>query len=243
MSSDQKPSPFVELADHKEFSRFGQSSLSNGTSYAPEWEKNYFVIAKNSWFNDENGQPKQKKTGVYLTIPAARAFLPVLKSAIESAKSFECQHVASKRKAQPKPAIDTNIHVADYLNQSGMRFKGFYGGRAGETPNVVGPSAERDGAAERGSACENQFGGYSDASTAVTFASTCASAAVASSSSQPNGKQVKPRGPRKQQTAKKGGAAVDHPGRRCKIRKEVGEECDKHASTGDDGNNSDTIMQ
>ena len=230
MSSDQKPSPFIELGDHKEFYRFGQSSFSTGTSYAPEWDKNYFVIAKNSWFNDENGQPKQKKTGVYLTIPAARALLPVLKSAIESAESFECQRVASKRKAQPKPVTDSDGHVADYLSQCGVRALGVVGGSAGGAANVVGPSAERDGAAERGAAYEDKFGGYSDASTAVNYASTSASAATAASSSQPGGKQAKPRGPRKQQAAEKGGASVGHPGRPRKIRKEGGAETVKNAT-------------
>ena len=245
MSSDQKPSPFIELGDHKEFYRFGQSSFSTGTSFAPEWDKNYFVIAKNSWFNDENGQPKQKKTGVYLTIPAARALLPVLKSAIESAESFECQRVASKRKAQPKPVTDSDGHVTDYLSQCGVRAQGFVGGSAGGAANFVGPSAERDGTAERGAASEVKFGGYSDASTAVNYASTCSTTASAASSSQLGGKQAKPRGPRKQ-AAEKGGASVGRPGRPRKIRKEGGtdgEEGDGHASAGDDGNNSDTIMQ
>ena len=130
MSSDQKPSPFMELGDHKEFYRFGQSTLSTGTSYAPEWDKNYFVIAKNSWFNDENGQPKQVKTGMYLKIPAARALLPGLKSAIESAESFECQRVASKREAQPVPVTDSDGHVADFLSQCGVRALGIVGGSA-----------------------------------------------------------------------------------------------------------------
>ena len=227
MTSDQKPSPFIELGDQKEFYRFGQASFSTGTSYAPEWDKNYFVIAKNTWINDETGQPKQKKTGVYLTIPAARALLPVLKSAIESAESFECQRVSSKRKAQPKPVPDSDGHIADYLSQCGVRATGLVGGSSGGAAHVMGPSAERDGASERGTAGLPQPGGCSDSATSV-YCSSSASA-PAPKLVELEGKQAKPRAPRKQQTAEKSGAAGGHPGRPRKIRKEGGDDRDGHA--------------
>ena len=83
------------------FYSFSQQSYSVGTSYAEEWHKNYFIISKNNWVKDENGQPKFQKRGVYLTIPAARALVPVLKAAVEEAEEYEFKRVTIKRKAQP----------------------------------------------------------------------------------------------------------------------------------------------
>ena len=253
MTSDQKPSPFVEIGDHKEFYRFGQTSYTTGTSYAPEWDKNYFVISKISWVNDDTtGQPKQQKRGVFLTLPAARALLPVLKSAIEATEALECQRLNAKRQAQPKRVDDSDGHISSYLSQCGVRQCGAVGGSAGGSPNPVGSSIERTGAAERGGADELKFGGYSYPTTAVNYASTSASAAgpcVSPPNAQLGGKQAKPRAPRKQQTAaEKGGTAAGRPGRPRKIRKEDGaggdeDDHDGNASAGEDGNASDTIMQ
>ena len=83
------------------FYTFGQQSFSIGTSYAEEWDNNYFVIAKNSWVKNDNGQPKQLKRGVYLTLPAARALVGVLKAGVEEAEGFELKRVLLKRQAQP----------------------------------------------------------------------------------------------------------------------------------------------
>ena len=57
MSAEEKQRQFVEIGEHKVFYSFGQQSLSIGTSYAEEWDKNYFVIFKTSWIKDDNGQP------------------------------------------------------------------------------------------------------------------------------------------------------------------------------------------
>ena len=65
MTSEEKQSPFIELGEHKVFYGYSQQSDSVGTSYADEWDKNYFVISKNNWVKDENGQPKLQKRGVY----------------------------------------------------------------------------------------------------------------------------------------------------------------------------------
>ena len=60
----EKQNPFTKIGEQKRFYSFGQQSYSIGTSYAEEWDKNYFVISKNSWVKDDNGQPKQLKREV-----------------------------------------------------------------------------------------------------------------------------------------------------------------------------------
>ena len=242
MTSEQKPSPFVEIGDHKEFYRFGQTSYTTGTSFAPEWDKNYFVISKVSWVNDDTtGQPKQQKRGVFLTLPAARSLIPVLKSAIEATEALECQRLNAKRAAQPKRVEDSDGHITSYLSQCGVRQFGAVGGSASGAANVVGSSIERSGAAERGGADELKFGGYSYSSTG--------DAGVSPTTAQLGGKQAKPRAARKQQTAaEKSGTATGHQGRPRKIRKEDGaggdgDDHDANGSAGEDGNASDTIMQ
>ena len=112
MSTEKKQSPFVEIGEHKVFYSFGQLSFSIGTSYAKDWVKNYFVISKNSWVKDDNGQPKQLKRGVYLTLPAARALVGVLKAAVEEAEAFELKRVLLKRQAQPKKPVGSDGHIA-----------------------------------------------------------------------------------------------------------------------------------
>ena len=73
MSSEEKQSPFVEIGEHKVFYSFGQQSFSVGTSYAEEWDKNYFVISKNSWVKDDNGQKKAQARRVSDSSGDARA--------------------------------------------------------------------------------------------------------------------------------------------------------------------------
>ena len=142
MSAEDKQSPFVEIGDHKVFDSFGQQSFSIGTSYAEEWDKNYFVISKNSWVKDDNAQPKQLKRGVYLTIPAARALVGVLKASVEEAEAFELRRVLLKRQAQPKKPVDSDGHIAAYLKQCGVRSAA----SAGEpSTDALGLSAERVG--------------------------------------------------------------------------------------------------
>ena len=73
ISSEKKQSLFNEIGEQMVFYSFLQQSFSVGTSYAEEWDKNYILIFKNSWVNDDNGQIKQLKRGVYLTELASRA--------------------------------------------------------------------------------------------------------------------------------------------------------------------------
>ena len=171
MTSEKKQSPFVEIGEHKVFYSFGLQSFSVGTSYAEEWDKNYFVISKNSWVKDDNGQPKQLKRGVFLTIPAARALVGVLKAAVEEAETFELKRVLLKRQAQPKKPVDSDGHIAAYLKQCGIRTPA---GAVGGPFDAVGPSAERAGASERGTGTEHQSDGHPNPAT--NFYSTTASA-------------------------------------------------------------------
>ena len=119
MTSEEKQCPFVEIGEHKVFYAFGQQSFSVGTSYAKEWDKNYFVMNKMSWVKDDNGQPMQLKRGVYLTLPAARALLGVRKAAVEESEAFEVKRVVLKRQAQPKKPVDSDGNIAAYLKQCG----------------------------------------------------------------------------------------------------------------------------
>ena len=130
MTSEEKQSPFIELGEHKVFYSYSQQSYSVGTSYAEEWDKNYFVISKNNWVKYENGQPKLQKRGVYLPIPAARALLGVLNKAVEVAEAYELKRVTKKLKAQPKKVIDSDGHIAANLNQCGIRSPASAGGSA-----------------------------------------------------------------------------------------------------------------
>ena len=93
MTSEEKQTPFVEIGEQKVFYSFGQQNFSVGTSYSEEWDKNYFAISKNSWVKDDNGQPKQLKRGVFLTLPASRALVGVLKPAVEEAETYELKRV------------------------------------------------------------------------------------------------------------------------------------------------------
>ena len=242
MSSEQNPSPFIELGEHKEFYRFGQSSFSTGTSYAPEWDKNYFVISKSTWVNDETGLPKQVKRGVFLTIPAARALLPKIQAAVEEAESYESKRISSKRKAQPKRADDG--HIADFLNQCGVRSAQSSGGSFSGAANSVGSSAERTGAGERGVASQPQLDGAADTAIAVDVSASSASAA-APKFEELEGKQIKPRASRKQPKPEKSSTTTRRPGRPRKIRKSdaVTGDIDERESSDEDGNDSDTRMQ
>ena len=121
MSAEDKQSPFVEIGENRVFYTVRQQSLSIGTSYAEELDKNYFVISNNSWVKDDNGQPKQLKLGVYLTLPAARAFGGVLKAAVVEAEEFELKRVLLKRHGQPKKPVDSDGNIAAYLKQCGIR--------------------------------------------------------------------------------------------------------------------------
>ena len=51
------------------------------------------MISKNNWVKDDNGQQRLQKRGVYLTISAALALVPVLKAAVEEAKTYEFKRV------------------------------------------------------------------------------------------------------------------------------------------------------
>ena len=192
MSTEEKQSPFVEIGEHKVFYSFGQQSFTIGTSYAEEWDKNYFVISKNSWVKDDNSQPKQLKRGVYLTLPAARALVGVLKAAVEEAEAFELKRVLLKRQAKPKKPVDSDGHIAAYLKQCGTRSSaGAVGGSACGPSDALGPSAERAGASGEGTGNEHQFVGQSFTAAAST--------AFSGSADGSGAKQSKPRAPRKQQ--------------------------------------------
>ena len=145
MSAEDKQSPFFEIGEQKVFYTFGQQSFSIGTSYAEERDKNYFVIPKNRLVKDDNGQPKQLKRGVYLTLPAARALVGVLKAGVEEAEGFELKRVLLKRQAQPKKPVDSDGHIANYLKQCGARSTA-----AAAASDSVGSNAERAGTSERG---------------------------------------------------------------------------------------------
>ena len=149
MSAEDKQSPFVEIGDHKVFYSFGTQSFSVGTSYAEDWDQNYFVISKNSWVKVDNGQPKQLKRGVYVTIPAARALVGVLKASVEEAEAFELKRVLLKRQAQPKKPVDSDGHIAACLKQCGARSAG------GQTTDALGPSVERAGSSSGGTGVEH----------------------------------------------------------------------------------------
>ena len=234
MTSEEKQSPFVEIGEHNVFYSFGQQSFSVGTSYAEEWDKNYFVISKNSWVKDDNGQPKQLKRGVFLTIPAARALLGVIKAAIEEAEAFELKRVLLKRQAQPKKPVDTDDHIAAYLNQCGILTAAGACGPA----DVVGSSVERAGASERGAGIEHQSDGHPI--TATNFYSTTASAGSGDSGGAV--KQTKPRATRKQQQKPEtAGVANARAGRPRKVLK-ADDDIDERDGGEDDGNDSDTRM-
>ena len=241
MSSEQNPSPFIELGEPKEFYRFGQSSFSTGTSYAPEWDKNYFVISKNTWVNDESGVAKQVKRGVFLTIPAARALLPVIKTAVEEAETYESRRIASKRQAQPKRADDG--HIADYLRQCGVRTAQPAGGSGGGAANSVGSSAERAESSERGASSLPQLAGPTDPGASAGSAS--ASSITATKFGELEGEPVKPRASRKQPKPEKSGSTNRRAGRPRKVRKADDErgDIDERISADDEGNDSDTRMQ
>ena len=105
---------------------------------------------------DENGQQKQIKRGVYLTLPSARALIGVLKPAVDEAEAFEVKRVLLKRQAQPKKPVDSDGHIAAYLKQCGVH-------TAGATFDSLGSNAERAGASERGAGSEHQLVEHSTA--------------------------------------------------------------------------------
>ena len=141
------------------------------------------MISKNSWVKDDNGQLKQLKRGVYLTLPAASALLGVLKAAVEEAEAFELKRVLLKRQAQPKKPVDSDGHIAAYLKQSGIRSPtGALGGSAGGPSDAVGSSAERAGASERGTGNEHQFVGHSITATNTSSAAFSGTADVSGAS-------------------------------------------------------------
>ena len=119
--------------------------------------------------NDESGLAKQVKRGVFLTIPAARALLPVIKTAVEEAETYESRRIASKRQAQPKRADDG--HIADFLRQCGVRAAQPAGGSGGGAANSVGSSAERAESAERGASSLPQLAGSTDPGASASSAS------------------------------------------------------------------------
>ena len=219
MSSEEKQSPFVEIGEHKVFYSFGQQSFSVGTSYAEEWDKNYFVISKNSWVKDDNGQKKKLKRGVYLTLPATRALVGVLKAAVEKAEAFELKRVLLKHQAQPKKPVE----------QSGIRTSpGAVSVSAGGPSDTVGPSAKRAGDSERLTGYKHKFVGHS-----ITTASTCSSASIRTGES--GAKQSKLRGPRKQQQKPEtAGAANSHAGRPRKVLIAEDEIDERDAGEGED---------
>ena len=237
MSAEENHSPFVEIGEPKVFYSFGQQSFSIGTSYAEEWDKNYFVISKNSWVKDDNGQPKQLKRGVYLTLPAARALVGVLKTAVEEAEAFELKRMLLKRQTQPKKPVDSDGHIATYLKQCGVRSAT----AAGAASDSVESNAERAGASERGSGTEHQFVGHSTAATSAS--STAFGGAAGGSDVRP----CKPRAARKQQQQKPEttGAAGSRAGRPRKVLK-TDDDIDEREAAGEDGeddrNDSDTRM-
>ena len=238
MSSEERQSPFFEINEHKLFYSFGQQSFYVVTFYAEDWDKNYFVISKNSWVKDDNGQLMQLKRGVFLTIPAARALVGVLKAAVEEAEAFELKRVLLKRQAQPKKPVDSDDHIAAYLKQYGIRTPA---GAVGGPSDAVGPSAERAGAVGGGSGIEHQSDGHSI--TATNFYSTTASAGSGDSGGAV--KQTKLCAPRKQQQKpEKAGAANARAGRPRKVLKADDDIDERDAGDGgeDDGNDSDTRM-
>ena len=198
------------------------------------------MISKNSWVKDDNGELKQLKRGVYLTLPAARFLVGVLKAAVEEAEAFELKRVLLKRQAQPKKPVDSDGHIAAYLKQCGIRTAaGAVGGSAGGPSDAVGPSAERAGTFERGTGNEHQFVGHS---ITTTSASSIAFSGAADGSLA---KQAKPRGPRKQQQKLETvGAASARAGRPRKVLKTDDDIDERDAGDGgeDDGNDSDTRM-
>ena len=191
---------------------------------------------------DDNGQLKQLKRGVYLTLPAASALLGVLKAAVEEAEAFELKRVLLKRQAQPKKPVDSDGHIAAYLKQSGIRSPtGALGGSAGGPSDAVGSSAERAGASERGAGIEHQSDGHPI--TATNFYSTTASAGSGDSGGAV--KQTKPRATRKQQQKPEtAGAANARAGRPRKVLKTDDDIDERDGGDGgdDDGNDSDTRM-
>ena len=235
MSAEVKQSPFVEIGEHKVFYTFGQQSFSIGTSYAEKWDKNYFVIAKNSWVKDDNGQPKQLKRGIYLTLPAARALVGVLIAGVEEAEAFELKRVLLKLQAQPKKPVDSDSHIATYLKQCGVRSAA----AAGAASDSVGSNAERAGASERGSGTEHQFVGHS--TTATSASSTPFGGAAGGSDVRPSKQRV----PRKHQKPETTGAAGSRAGRPRKVLKTDDDIDEREAAGGDgedDGNDSDNRM-
>ena len=229
MSAEEKQSPFVEIIEHEVFYCFGQQSFSVGTSYAEEWDKN-------SWIKDDNGQPKQLKRGVFLTLPAARALVGVLKAAVEEAEAFELKRVLLKRQPQPKKPVDLDGHIAAYLKQCGIRTPvGVVGGCAGGPSDALGSSAERARTSERGTWNEPQFVGYSITVTTIS------SPAIGGTADGSGSKQTKPRGPRKQQKPETAGAANARAERPRKVLKADDDSDERDAGDGgDDGNDSDT---
>ena len=89
---------------------------------------------------DDNGQQKQLKRGLYLTIPAARGLVGVLKASVDEAEAFELKRVLLKRQAQPKKPVETDGCIAAYLKQCGVRSAASAGG---PTTDALGPSVER----------------------------------------------------------------------------------------------------
>ena len=198
------------------------------------------MFSKNSWVKDDNGQPKQLKRGVYLTLPAARALVGVLKAAVEEAEAFELIRVLLKRQAQPKKPVDSDGHIAGYLKQCGIRTPaGAVGGSAGGPSDAVGTSAERAGAFKRGTGNEPQFVGHS---ITANSASSIAFSGYADGSGV---KQVKPRAPRKQQQKPEtAGAANARAGPPRKVFKADDDIHERDAGDGgeDDGKDFDTRM-
>ena len=244
MSAEDKQSPFVEIGEHKVFYTFGQQSLSIGTSYAEEWDKNYFVISTNSWVKDDNGQPKQLKRGVYLTLPAARALVGVLKASVEEAEAFELRSVLLKRHAQPKKPVASDGHIAAYLKQCEVRSAASAGG---PTTDALGPSAERAWFSSGGTGVDHKFVGHSITAAASNLQSSSASSAAAFTGiadGDGGAKHSKPRVPRKQQQKPEtAGAASARAGRPRKVLKADDDIDERDAGDAeDDGNDSYTRM-
>ena len=186
---------------------------------------------------DDNGHPKQLKRGVYLTLPAARALVGVLKAGVEEAEGFELKRVLLKRQAQPKNPVDSDGHIAAYLKQCGA----LSAAAAGAASDSVGSNAERTGASERGAAgVEHQLVGHS---TATTSASAASFGGAAGGSDV---KPCKPRAPKKQQqkpeTAGAAGARAGRPRKVFKADDDIDELEAAGADVEDDGNDSDTRM-
>ena len=225
---------FVEIGEHKVFYSFGQQSFSVGTSYAEELDKNYFVISKNIWVKDDNGQPKLLKRGVFLTLPAARALVGVLKAAVEEAEAFELKRVLLKRQAQPKEPVDSDGAIAAYLKQCGIRTPA----AAGAASDSVGSNAERAGAPERGPGAEYQFVGHS---TAATSASSTAFVGAAGGSDVKPSKQRRPRKQQKPETTGAAGARAGRPRKVLKTDDDI-DELEAAGGDGEDDGDSDTRM-